>query len=83
MENKLLNDNELKNVTGGWDDTAPKEVRICPKCGGRTQAGIVTGHNPTRGMSCCMSCDYSFEIYLDGPNAGQKTGRDNDTSANK
>ena len=74
MENKILNDKELEKVVAGWSDDAPDTIKFCPECGGPTTGGIVTGRNPTRGMICCKLCDFEFEVYLDGPNAGQLTG---------
>ena len=82
MESKLLSDSELEKVVGGWDDTAPDTVKFCPECGGPTTGGIVSGHNPMRCMICCKVCDYEFEVYMEGPNAGQPTGVAYHTQAN-
>lgn len=78
MENKLLNDNELEMVNGGWDAGAPASVTTCPCCGIMdTGAGTGTGRNPLRGLICCHNpkCRLLFEVYLEGELSGTHTGR--------
>ena len=81
MDNKILNDNELKKVSGGWAPSAPDSVTICPCCGVRnTTATLGTGRDPKtgaqKGLISCQNpnCNLRFEVYLDGSLSGTHTG---------
>lgn len=78
MENKLLNDNELEMVSGGWGEGAPASVTTCPCCGIMDTGGsIVTGYDPKTGIICCHNpkCRLRFEVYLEGNLSGTHTGK--------
>ena len=65
MDNKLLKDQELEKVTGGWSEGAPATITTCPCCGKmHTEAGIGTG--PNTGLIICNNpnCRLQFEVNL-------------------
>lgn len=82
MDNKILNDNELEKVSGGWNPGAPASVTTCPCCGVMdTTATLGTGHDPKTGLmtgliSCRNpNCNLRFEVYLEGELSGTHTGK--------
>lgn len=67
MENKLLKDQELEKVTGGWVEGTPATITTCPCCGKMdTGAGFGIGSDGTKGLICCHNpnCRLQFEVNL-------------------